>query len=1331
MDLLEARNPFDLMKRYFALLFFTITLQAHAASWLFTLSGDDGENHDRPVTLSAGFLKSNTNGSISIANPTLSSFTNDSGFITTAGTATAITGTISGTQVSGTVGNAAWAASTDIAAATDYTSYFDADQNALSATKTYSDFNTFFGPELSGSMDIGYPDGPIGTLYPTAIRSGSNILITHAYIGLGDHISSAMSLYPSGRLDTTGTISAVKFVGNLTGTATTITGTISGTQVTGTVSNSITSENVRYAGATYPTTYLIDGDSLYAGDGFNPWSSYVTGSVTAHNNAAGGDTLEGVLSEYASQTHPYAPATTHTPAIFSFLEIHNAINNNTPHDNAAKILTLSGSLVTLARADGFYPIIAATGTPSPYLTGTDETTRTTVNTALLSGSSGADMVMDLASAFPNNSDAAFYQSDHLHYTNAVSQQIASWHDRVTGNLPSGVQASLQFEVSGSMGLDSSGTGNHFSTNGALDQASGKVGNGVVFSEATGAYLTAPNTVLNFSTSPHSFSYSGWYNLSAGNSDIRMVYHLLPTMVIGRYSPSSNYCLQYNASNNSDYVDLGVAPTGSWDHIVISCSGTSRVRVWINNAKVYDQSGITTMGPTPFNSLSSLVGWAGGPVYDFSLDELVYFNRELEELDVSTLYKRGAGRHAPDTSLGYYLSSGLSTSFITVDGPSGAITASGNVSAGSFTGNLTGTATTITGTIPNTQVSGLGSAALVSTTTFATIAQLAATNTIYVSPNGNNTTGTANDQTRPYATLTGGTGAFAAAQALGKPSLILMASGSYSETSSIVTGSNNITISGMGQPATSLYFTGSAGIMVSSSNITIQNIALNRIGSNGAQVLGCSGTGFSSYIYGFVMNNVGVTNVSGTAIGTFMGTAYNCNITGMTAIDWCYGGILNNSTIIGHDPALSATSYCIKDIQSVSNPNNNRAIWSQLIGCYLVDDDTLGCVLNGISESSTGDRISSRYTPSFAGSVSAYPAKIVGCYLEGPVYTTRTGYYTGFVVRGTLRFAGTEVYGCSNTLSYIHDTDGQLDAIALEASGTNTAFADHIISSEFRAGTWITYGIDQYTNISNSIWQGCNIQNNAEQQIRGMQKYFVGCVATGVTPNPPDIIGWQNANDMALRLSGTTNSIADINAQSPIYNSPNMTVEFWFRSNNCNDTSCLISWNNTYYANSWAVYAYRTTSPQIYWYGGGNSCVKSGQVMDGTWHHFAATVTSGTSVSVFVDGTYGATSAIAAISGSGDMIIGAHNSGSGNADYFKGDIAALRISSVNRYPGTSSFTPKINFPVDSCTIGLWASQQDGPEIWKDQTNTNNLLFNWQTPAQTNPYWVRRALPYTLY
>ena len=644
---------------------------------------------------------------------------------------------------------------------------------------------------------------------------------------------------------------------------------------------------------------------------------------------------------------------------------------------------------------------------------------------------------------------------------------------------------------------------------------------------------------------------------------------------------------------------------------------------------------------------------------------------------------------------------------------------------------TGTATTITGTISNTQVSGLGSAALVSTTTFATIAQLAATNTIYVSPNGSNTTGTANDPTRPFATLTGGTGAFAAAQALGKPSLILMASGSYSEANSIVTGSSNITISGMGQPATSLYFTGSSGIMVSSSNITIQNIALNRIGSNGAQVLGCSGTGFASYIYGFVMNNVGVTNVSGTAIGTFMGNAYNCNITGMTAIDWCYGGILNNSTIIGHDPALSATTYCIKDIQSVSNPNNNRAIWSQLIGCYLVDDDTLGCVLNGISESATGDRISSRYTPSFSGSVSAYPAKIVGCYLEGPVYTNRTGYYTGFVVRGTLRFAGTEVYGCSNTLSYIHDSDGQLDVIGLEASGTNTALVDHIVASEFRAGTWVTYGLDQYTNISNSIWQGCNIQNNAEQQIRGMQKYFVGCVATGVSPNPPDIIGWQNANDMALRLSGTTYSLADIAYSSPIYNSPNMTVEFWFRSNNCNDSCCLISWNQTYSANSWGVYAQRTTSPLIYWYGGGNSCIKTGQVMDGTWHHFAATVTSGTSVSVFVDGTYGATSAITAISGSGDMIIGAHNNGSNNVDYFQGDIAALRISSVNRYPGTSSFTPKINFPVDSCTIGLWASQQDGPEVWKDQTNTNNIFFNWQPPAQTNPYWVRRALPYTLY
>ena len=140
-------------------------------------------------------------------------------FITATGTAATITGTINGTQVSGTVGNAAWASSTDIAAATDYASYFDADQNALSAVKTYSDFNAFFGPVLSSSMDIGYLDGPIGTIYPTSILSGSDITITRTHIGLSDNGIRGMTLLPSGQLDTTGTISAVKFVGNLSGTA--------------------------------------------------------------------------------------------------------------------------------------------------------------------------------------------------------------------------------------------------------------------------------------------------------------------------------------------------------------------------------------------------------------------------------------------------------------------------------------------------------------------------------------------------------------------------------------------------------------------------------------------------------------------------------------------------------------------------------------------------------------------------------------------------------------------------------------------------------------------------------------------------------------------------------------------------------------------------------------------------------------------------------------------------------------------------------------------------------------------------------------------------------
>ena len=110
-----------------------------------------------------------------------------------------------------------------LANATDYSTLFDGDGDAWSAkSSAYSDFNDFFATAegaLILPMNIGFLGAPIGHVYLSDL-TGTTASFSN-YIGLSNTATGtgSITIYSTGRVDTTGTITAPVFVGSLTGTA--------------------------------------------------------------------------------------------------------------------------------------------------------------------------------------------------------------------------------------------------------------------------------------------------------------------------------------------------------------------------------------------------------------------------------------------------------------------------------------------------------------------------------------------------------------------------------------------------------------------------------------------------------------------------------------------------------------------------------------------------------------------------------------------------------------------------------------------------------------------------------------------------------------------------------------------------------------------------------------------------------------------------------------------------------------------------------------------------------------------------------------------------------
>lgn len=200
-------------------------------------------------------------------------------------------------------------------------------------------------------------------------------------------------------------------------------------------------------------TCVFEGDSITSGYGLSAgqdWPTQFLGigtwsTCTPHNVATSGETIQQMVTEYASQVHPYAPTGGQT-AIVTLLAGTNNIGSTS--DDAATIYTAISGYWATARADGF-KVVAFTIPPTCCAwSAARNAVRNSVNASIRAASGSYDYLIDADRLFSIPADQVLFQ-DGIHPTafganllaNYVTQTLSTKLPPPLTGSPQGVVAS--------------------------------------------------------------------------------------------------------------------------------------------------------------------------------------------------------------------------------------------------------------------------------------------------------------------------------------------------------------------------------------------------------------------------------------------------------------------------------------------------------------------------------------------------------------------------------------------------------------------------------------------------------------------------------------------------------------------------------------------------------------------------------------------------------------------------------------------------------------------------------------------------------------------------
>jgi len=184
--------------------------------------------------------------------------------------------------------------------------------------------------------------------------------------------------------------------------------------------------------------------------------------------------------------------------------------------------------------------------------------------------------------------------------------------------------------------DSSANANNLTNYNSVQFVAGKIGNCAEFNATN--YLNNSSLTPTFNPDGE-FTCSIWIYPYSFSHYQAFIGGPVNSFIIHTDSDGSLYC---NEAGAGDAIILSVLQLNQWQHIVFIKSLDGNTKVWYNGTNIYNQPTNNSGNYQPFTSI--VLGNIGGLSfsYDGKLDMVGFWNRELTELEIATLYNNGNG-----------------------------------------------------------------------------------------------------------------------------------------------------------------------------------------------------------------------------------------------------------------------------------------------------------------------------------------------------------------------------------------------------------------------------------------------------------------------------------------------------------------------------------------------------------------------------------------------------------------------------------------------------------------------------------------------------------------
>jgi len=458
---------------------------------------------------------------------------------------------------------------------------------------TYSGSNNFTGPLKKNGVDI-----VSGTSIPYATTSGSATLS-------GSSVNSGTASYSttSGSAALSGTASYA----TTSGSAAT-----SGTAAFFTNSQPLGPANKIVTVSTETDRYALTGSSVNPLD----WCKVTTPDMDGVRNVYGVVSLNGTsaLSTDLYWLHLGAfllvPTNTAAPEL-----------SGTTVAVGLAVTTGTGTWTDFPTSFAYNWQISATGTSA----WSNISSGTTNSYTPITGDIGSYLRCGVAATNGAGTSSAVY-------TNVSGTVSAS-------TLTSGLVASWHMEEASGVRVDSTGNGNDLADTNSVGQTTGIINNCAQFDGASN-YLS---NSYNLGSGAFSFSmwvkwlspHTGSYRTALGANDDD------PSEIWQGASDSSEETWLYFQGDNTAHASFVV---GDWNHVVGTFDGVDTVKFYFNNTLI----DTITVSPSPSGSGTLSFGSkTGGLQYgDCLIDEVLIYDRPINDTEVSQLYDSGAGVSVP-------------------------------------------------------------------------------------------------------------------------------------------------------------------------------------------------------------------------------------------------------------------------------------------------------------------------------------------------------------------------------------------------------------------------------------------------------------------------------------------------------------------------------------------------------------------------------------------------------------------------------------------------------------------------------------------------------------